>query len=551
MNSATIRNGIVSICSDSKLIEKELIRLPKSKKFDGLIEVPVSINLVSILEKYNFHLSKSLLKWKNNMADLFGENQLYPFQKRGVEFIEEKNGRALIADEMGLGKTVQSLSWLKLHPELRPVLIICTNIKVQWQQETFKWLNEPSTILNGKKPYDIAETNIVIINYDILHDWINALRLIDFKVLIFDEAHKIKNNSAKRTKAFKRIAKNISKVIALTGTPIENKPVEIFNIVHTINPFIFPNFMDFAKKYCGAEKGRFGWDFSGATNLKELNLILKNSIMIRRKKKDVLKDLPPKQIVKVVVEIDNIEVYKTAENKFITYLRDKYNQQTDETFIAELKNFAKRYKIDVSEVLTEKEIQILKQEKFKKVISAPILAQIEILKQLAVNGKMKQVIDWIKNFLESGEKLVVFTYHKKTIEILTKHFPDISVKVDGSVSSTNRNIAVNEFQNNPKIKLFFGNLKAASESITLTAASNVAMVEYPWTPGNLMQAADRVHRITQTKQVTIWNIVAINTIEERIINLLKKKEIIINTAIDGEHSINQSILSELIHSYKQ
>jgi len=550
MNSAILRNEIVLISTDSKLIEQELLKLEKSKKFNSLIEIPVSVNLLSILEKHNFYLSKSLYKWKTNMVDLFAENQLYPFQKKGVEFIENKMGRALIADEMGLGKTVQSLSWLKLHPELRPVLIICTNIKLQWQQEVYTWLKESCTILNGKKPYEIENSNIVIINYDILNDWIHTLQSMNFKVLIFDEAHKIKNNSAKRTKAFKRIAKNISKIIALTGTPIENKPVEIFNIVHTINPFIFPNFMEFAQRYCGAEKGRFGWDFSGATNLQELNSILKHSIMIRRKKKDVLKDLPPKQIVKVVVEIDNTETYVTAERKFIEYLHDKFNRN-DENVLSELKNFAKKNKIEIGEILTDQEIKMLKQEKMKRVVSAPILAQIEILKQLAVNGKMKQVIEWIENFLDSGEKLVVFTYHKKTIETLLKHFPDISVKVDGSVLSTNRNIAVNEFQTNPKIKLFFGNLKAASESITLTAASNVAMIEYPWTPGNLMQAADRVHRITQTKQVTIWNIVAINTIEERIINLLKSKEQIINMAIDGSHSADQSILNELILSYKK
>lgn len=544
---------------DGYVISK-LTALPFLVQKSGYWEVPVSIQAIEILKKLNFEFSKALENWKENDLTYVTEKtntpkklkglKLYPYQLKGVQFIEEKQGRALIADEMGLGKTVEALAWLKLHPENRPVLIICpSSLKINWKRECSKWVKGAKTsILEGSTPYDFTG-NIIIINYDILQHWVSKLKTFGFNTIIVDEAHYIKNNSAKRTKAFKRIIKDVTHLIALTGTPIENRPIEIYNIVHAINPQIFPDYMMFAREFCGAKKDRFGWDMSGATNTKRLNSILKHSIMIRRKKADVLKELPSKLIVKVPIEIDNRRKYVKAEEQFIAYVREKFSGHVTEEIEAELKRFAKDNKIKVGKELSNQDIQMLKMEKFRRAENAPILAQIETLKQLAVEGKLAQITDWIENFLDSSnEKLVVFAIHKKTIEALIQRFPD-AVKIDGSVSMQKRQRVVDLFQNDPNTRLFIGNIKAAGVGITLTAASNAAIIEFPWSPGELAQAADRIHRITQTKQVTIYNLIGENTIEERILRLLKNKENIIDKVLDGKQGKDSTVLVELIKSY--
>lgn len=536
-------------------IFSELIKIQNLEETPGGFLIPIKIENVFILQKLKFIFSKALQKWYDNENTKIetlkpAENlQLMPFQQKGVEFLERKQGRALIADEMGLGKTVQALSYLKNHPEMSPALIICPAfLKINWKREIERWLGCDCQIINGTKEYPITN-KIVIINYDIIGDWVEKLKEENFSILISDEAHLIKNNKAKRTKAFKRIAKGISKIVALTGTPIENKPVEIYNIVNILDPFLFPNYMFFAQRYCNAKKNNFGWDFTGHSNTIELNKILRNSVMIRRKKSEVLTELPPKNIVKIAVEIENRNKYELAEKAFITYLKEKFKGNFGDEIKTELKEFAKRNKIAISDELTDYEIENLKQEKFKKVSAAPIFAQIESLKQIAVEGKINKIIDWINEFLQSDEKLVIFAVHRKVITKLMNEFGEIAVKVDGSVSQIERQKAVDKFQTDINTRLFIGNIKSSGLGITLTAASNAAIIQFPWSPGELSQAADRIHRITQTKQVTIWNIVGVDTIEEKIIDILKRKEKIIAGVIDGELNQDSTIFNELIKSY--
>jgi len=315
------------------------------------------------------------------------KKQLFPFQKVGVAFIEKRNGRALIADEMGLGKTIQAAAWLQLHPEKRPAIILCpASLKLNWAKELRDTLstNDKVEILSGTKPYPITGS-IIIINYDILNSWVETLQAINPQVLIIDEMHYVKNISAIRTKATKKLAKGIPHIIALTGTPIVNRPVEGFNIFQILDKNLFPNFWTYVHRYCGARHNGFGWDFSGATNKEELHRILTSTIMIRRRKSDVLKDLPEKLYSFVPMELDNKKEYSTAELEFIEYLR-----------------------------------QIKGKEAAEKAKKAEHLVKIEALKQLAVKGKIKQAINWIRDFIEDGNKLVVFAVHKEVIHQLMK-----------------------------------------------------------------------------------------------------------------------------------
>lgn len=542
-------------------MKMELRKIPKLHFGDGYFEIQLSVMNAKKLKEVGFIFSKELEEWldrKTSTKPLLSKIEnpggtLYPYQNEGVQFIERHNGRALIADEMGLGKTVQALAWIHLHHlEASPVVVLCpSSLKVNWKREAEKWAKGMNVqILNGQTPYEITG-NLIIINYDILPYWLNRLVSTGVTTLVIDEAHYVKNNGTKRTKAFKRLRKYATNIIALTGTPIENKPIEIFNIVQAIDETVFPNYISFIKKYCAAKKDRFGWNTSGASNTLELNHILKNTIMIRRKKKDVLKDLPPKRFVKITLELDNKLKYLEAETEFIRFLHEKFNDlEITEEVKRELIQYAKTHDIEVSEDLSDSDLMQIRKAKIESAKKAPIFTRIEVLKQLAVEGKMKQIIEWIEDFLESGEKLVVFAIHKKVISQLMKHFPE-AVKIDGSVSMSQRQEVVDSFQSKPDVKLLIGNIKAAGVGITLTAASNAAIIQFPWTPGELMQASDRIHRITQTKKVTIYNLVGEDTIEEKIIDTLIKKDKIISQVLDGKWHEDESVLNELIKSYKK
>ena len=490
--------------------------------------VPIAAEAIEKLREWNFEIDQRFLDYlqkvklrrthieKNGIPGLNGT--LHEFQNKGVAFVEANRGRALIADEMGLGKTIQALAWLQLHPNFQPVVIIVpASLKLNWKREAEKWLPNPKVeILSGTSPWKTTG-DMLIINYDVLHAWIDHLKWRRPQVLITDESHYYKSNSAKRTKAVKMLAKGIPYVIALSGTPILNRPIEIYNAIKIIRPELFPNYMAFTKRYCNARHNGFGWDFSGHSNIMELHHILTSSVMIRRLKSEVLQDLPDKTYSFVPIELDNAAIYNQAERDFIA--------------------FVKAYK--------GKEAAI-------RASNAKVLTSIEGLKQLAVQGKLKRSIDWIKNFLDSSDqKLVVFAVHKFVIDALMKEFPDISVKIDGSVSNGERQKSVDNFQNNQNIRLFIGNIQAAGVGITLTAASNVVFLELPWTPGALVQAEDRTHRIGQKDAVTIYYLLAENTIEEKIAKLIDSKRRVLDIVLDGQDTPTESLLMTLINSYAE
>jgi len=445
---------------------------------------------------------------------------LFPYQGQGVSFIDHMNGRVLIADEMGLGKTIQVLAWLQLHPEKRPVIIIVpASLKLNWVYEALKWMTiSPAKILAvyGQKPYSIGKAEIIVMNYDIVSFWLPVLIVQGFKVCVLDEIHNIKNSAAKRTKAVKKLTKGIPHVVGLSGTPIINRPIEAFNALSIINSSVLPNFKEYTRRFCGAHYNGFGWDFNGATNTLELHQLLINSFMIRRLKKDVLKELPDKMTSFVPIQIDNEEEYRLAQSDFINYIRNTKGNMAAE-----------------------------------RASSAETLTQINMLRQLAIKGKMAGVIDWITEFLESGKKLVLFATHINTIDMLMDAFPKISVRYDGTVNQTDRDKNVRKFQEDPDIKMFIGMLdtqgKPAGLGITLTAADTTATLENQWSPGVHDQADDRIHRIGQKNACTNYKLMAAGTIDEKFAKLLDAKRKVIDSIMDGKETDPGSLLSELIN----
>lgn len=443
----------------------------------------------------------------NFSLEHFGNGkELMPFQKAGLEFAEATGGNCLISDSMGLGKTIQALAYLALHPEMRPAVIVCpASLKLNWQREAAAWLETEDRIavINSGKVTALELPSIVIINYDILKKWLPELQRIEPQILIADESHAAKNPKSQRSKALKDLAAVVSHKILLTGTPVLNRPKELWNQLQIIDPFTYPDkrFFQWHKRYTNATKNRFGWDFSGASNLDELAASLK-TIMIRRTKEQVLPELPAKRRTTVLIPIDNRKEYNRADNEFLEWMAEQKGAEAAE-----------------------------------RASNVEQLAKIEYLRQIAVRGKMKQALAWIENFLESGEKLVVFATHKETIHALEREYGSTAVRIDGSVSSENRQKAVDAFQNDPDVKLFIGNIQAAGVGITLTAASNVAFLELSWTPALHEQAEDRCHRIGQKNAVNIYYLMAAKTIDASIAAMLESKREVIDQIVEEEGGI--------------
>jgi SWI/SNF-related matrix-associated actin-dependent regulator 1 of chromatin subfamily A len=313
-----------------------------------------------------------------------------------------------------------------------------------------------------------------------------------------------------------KLAKGIPKVITMSGTPFKNKPAEIFNAISITDPSIFPSKRNFLFQYCSPYHNGFGWDFSGHSNDNELHQRLMSTVLIRRLKKDVMKELPDKSYSFIPMELSNEKEYRGAEKDFIAFVM---NQKGMEAAI--------------------------------RASNAESLAKIEALKQLAVKGKTEKAISWISDFLETEEKLVVFATHKSVIEDLMTEFGEVAVKIDGSVSMKERQKAVDDFQNNPKVRLFVGNIQAAGVGITLTAASNVAFLELPWSPSDLSQAEDRCHRMGQKDAVGVYYLLAVGTIEEKIAKLLDNKRKVVDAILDGRSTEQESLLMEIMKEYTE
>lgn len=483
--------------------------------------IPIIPSAIKQLKDWDFEIESDLLPIlspatiTNNIPGL--NATLRPYQYEGIRFIQDHGGRVLLADDMGLGKTIQVIGYMVSAPHLQEsTIIVCpSSLKYNWVEEFQKFTTFQNIhVLSGTKAGKLPKSGIYIINYDIISYWIEKLLEINPQLIVFDEAHYLKSGKTKRTKAAKSIVKFIPHVIGITGTPIENRPMEIYNPVWLINRQIFPNYMNFGIRYCGGKKNQYGWDFSGASNIKELHEKLTSTIMLRRKKVDVLKDLPDKIYSFVPLKLDNEKEYQKAESDILSYIKEVKGLQAA-----------------------------------LKASRAETFSIIETLKQLAVKGILNEAKEWIEDFLESGEKLVVFTTHKFTIDFLYEAFKEVAVIIDGSVSPDKRQGIVQQFQNDPQIRLFIGNMEAAGVGLTLTAASNVAILEYPWNPSKLAQAIDRCHRIGQKFAVNVWFFMAINSIQEKIAKLLDKKQKIVNGVVDGIASDENDLLGDLLTEY--
>lgn len=419
-----------------------------------------------------------------------------PYQTEGVRFIRARRGRAILADEMGLGKTYQVAAYLRLQPA-RPVLVVCPAfLKLVWRDQLRRHAGLGCTLLYGRKPYQ-PRGCIWIINYEILHFWLPKLLQLRPMILVLDEAHRTQDRRTLRTRACRRLARQARRVIALTGTPIRARPVQFFPMLNMVSPSLFPSFIQYAFRYCNPKpgfRGR-GWDFRGSSNLAELHQVV-SRIMLRRRKRDVLPQLPPKTRSVVPIEID-LGRYHAAVEAFLSWYRKHRGARG----------------------------------------RGEALLRLGELIRVAGRHKVPPLIDWIDAWLDQNpsRKLVVFTRHRRVLRQLRGAFPGC-VWIEGATPHRERKVRLHRFETNRRCRLLIGNMIAAGEGITILASSTVVFAELGWTPAEHEQAEDRVLRIGQkARHINAYYFVAQDTIEEDLYEALERKRAIVDTVIDGRH----------------
>lgn len=425
-----------------------------------------------------------------------------PYQLAGVAYMRNHRD-VLLADEMGLGKTIQAIGLVNDDASIRSVLVVCpASLKINWARELGKWLVRPLSvgIANGHLP----PTDIVIVNYDVLAKFRREIDRRSWDLLVGDEIHYCKNGKTQRTRAMfgkwdRDPSKRVTGIAArrrvfLTGTPIVNRPVELWPLVQALDPRgLGGNFMGYAKRYCNAWHNGYGWDFTGASNLEELQQRLRAGFMVRRLKADVLTDLPAKRR-QVVVLPSPASAAAAIRAEAEVYAR--YEEAVD--------------RLRANEVAFEE--------------------MSRVRHEVAV-AKTPQVVEHVAALLEEVEKVVVFVHHHDVARIVAEAFPGAAV-VTGETPVGQRSLEVDRFQRDADCRVFVGSIRAAGVGLTLTAAQNVVFAELDWVPGNVSQAEDRLHRIGQRGSVNVQHLVFDGSVDARMAKVIVEKQEVIERALD-------------------
>jgi len=431
-------------------------------------------------------------------------------QKEAIEKLVG-NDKFILADDMGLGKTTSTVI-ASLESGAKKILIICpASLKINWMREIENYTDRSVSIIEGKKWID---AEYVILNYDILknfHDPKDRKNSVilnnNFDMVVMDEAHYIQNKKAQRTKIANDIVKKIGKVWLLTGTPMTSRPMNYFNLLDLVDSPVADNWMAYAIRYCEGYQFNVGnkkiWNVNGASNLEELRDRTKPQVL-RRLKEDVL-DLPEKILTPVYLRLKSKEYEKLMGEYYEWY------ENSDE-----------------SSSLT---IQFSKLMKVRQIIA---------------ESKISNTIEIAENIIEQGKKVIIFTNFTDTLNQINDHFGKKSVKLDGKMSKVQRQHSVDEFQNNEKIKVFVGNLKAAGVGITLTSAEAVIMNDLSFVPSDHSQAEDRSYRYGQKSNVSVFYPIFENTIEGIIYDILSKKKNIFETVM-GDNEDKTDVVTEILN----
>ncbi|KRW98986.1 P-loop containing nucleoside triphosphate hydrolase [Pseudocohnilembus persalinus] len=466
------------------------------------------------VEKVQRVLSYDAEDLAKSMDDLpkEAEEKLFQYQREGIQFVCKHNGRVLIGDEMGLGKTAQGILSAYLFKRQGKVLIICpASLQYNWRNEIIFWLGIHRNyiqVLQTTREQIYEDSEYIIMSYEKATKKADELENIGLSVCLVDEAHYLKNFQAQRTQTLVPLIQKLKHVILLTGTPSLGKPKDIFNLCHILRPDAFKNFFDFANRYCDPKKNQFGMDFDGSSNENELHFILKENLMIRRLKKDVLTQLPDKIRQKVEIESDKKITKQIAQ--FLS--RISTNPKDQDKIIDDIAEGGER------------------QPHFYEIISQCY--------KLTAEAKKASVIEYLSDLLENSEmKFIIFAHHKTMLDAIQEFAKKKKVdhiRIDGSTEVQRRQQMVDQFQHQAKTKLAILSITAAGVGLTLTASSNIIFAEMLWTPSLMAQAEDRAHRIGQKNSVLCHYLIGKNTIDDKLYRTLDKKTEVVSSILDGK-----------------
>eukprot|EP00945_MAST-04E_sp_MAST-4E-sp1_P001628 g1628.t1 len=458
---------------------------------------------------------------------------LYKFQKEGVLYALKLKGRILIGDEMGLGKTIQAISVACAFRNWPCLVIAPAVVKLNWVDELEKWTGcEPSVIkvIEGRQDVDgWKDAKFVICTYGLFTRDAPVVEHIEshgFETVIVDESHSLKNDKAVRTRAIVPIIEKATHAILLSGTPALARPVELYPQVSSLSKSYFGTYSEYTRKFCNARRGRFGWDVSGAANLAELHGLLKH-VMIRRKKDNVLTQLPKKLKSRVLIDLDAKS--KKSMAKIMGQLKD-VKSIMKATLEAEQRGSAKA-KSDAFNAHKEQRRLLMRAFHDTGVAKLP-----------GVKG-------YINNFLDSSpdNKCLIFGHHRDVLDGIESNVSTYRhvnkkgkkkriayIRIDGSTPHRERADNVRKFQSDPNCRVGILGILAGGVGITLTAASHVFFAELHWTPGILQQAEDRAHRIGQTaKNVHINYMVAKGSLDDIMWSIVCSKVNVVSCALEG------------------
>lgn len=455
---------------------------------------------------------------------------LRPYQETGIAQAM-KLKRCIIGDEQGLGKTLISLSAV-IGVNAFPCLVIApSSTKVNWQREWEKFSNVKAMILDSKNKdvwhnyFNMGVADVFITNYESLKKFFvdymppkgKLRRSIDirmnekinlFKSVIVDESHRCKDTSTQQSKLTLRICQGKEYVYLLTGTPVVNKPIDLFPQLAIMNQHgKFGGRKGFLMRYCQGG--------NGAANLQELNYKLNLHCFFRREKKEVAKDLPEKQRQTILCDITTRNEYNKAFNEFEAYLKESGCSDVD----------------------------------IARKMRGEIMVKMGALKRISALGKLNEVSEFIHEVNDSGEKLIVFCVLHAIVDELKKEFPH-AVTVTGRDSMDQKQQSIDSFQKDPNIKLIICNIKAAGVGITLTASSRVAFVEYPWTYADCVQCEDRAHRIGQKNNVMCTYFLGNKTIDEDLYKMIQNKRHTANTITGATDKMEMNFVDSVLNIFK-
>ena len=454
-------------------------------------------------ELHDFWLPKAAIIKDNTVKDVvvdyekYSKRPLLSHQREAIQKLLE-NKKFILADDMGLGKTTSSIV-AALESSAKKILIICpATLKINWKREIENYSDRSIFIAEGKQ--FSLEHDFVIINYDIIKNFHDTKKKdesqilgANFDLVVIDEAHYIKNAQAQRTKLINDLVKKIDRLWLLTGTPMTSRPIDYYNLLSLIDSPVAKNWMAYVIRYCQGYQFKVGsrkvWNVMGASNLEELR-DRTSGLTLRRLKEDVL-DLPEKIITPIYLRLKSKE-YEEVMGEYYNW----YEKNPEE-----------------SKSLT---VQFTKLTKVRQIIA---------------NEKITQTIELAENILEQDKKVIIFCNFTESLNKIVEHFGKSAVKVDGSMSKVERQHSVDEFQDNPKVKVFVGNIKAAGVGLTLTSAEAVIMNDLSFLPSDHSQAEDRAYRYGQKNNVLVYYPIFENTIEGIIYDILNAKKQVISTVM--------------------